>query len=315
MIDLKKILNEKSYNKSGLDLKKNLINLNNEKKHYSDSFFEEYKRYPKIQLDSFNNLNLNEERFYSNSKWNQKDLKNKNILEVGSGAGKFTEILIKSGCNLITTDSSDAININFKNNHKLDISKTVFIKTNANETIFRDNIFDYVVLYGVLQNVDNQKKIIGNCISQIKKGGSFTLDVTRANKFNLHLLNPKYFWRNITKRMCPEKVFKIVSFMVSKYIEIDTFFKKNFGFFGRIISKIFFPFPLINYYYLPLSKEMKLNMSILDTFDALASTYDKPLTGKKLNAIIESIQVEKKIKFQKIEIEEKQNLVIANITI
>ena len=153
MIDLKKILNEKSYNKSGLDLKKNLINLNNEKKHYSDSFFEEYKRYPKIQLDSFNNLNLNEERFYSNSKWNQKDLKNKNILEVGSGAGKFTEILIKSGCNLITTDSSDAININFKNNHKLDISKTVFIKTNANETIFRDNIFDYVVLYGVLQNV------------------------------------------------------------------------------------------------------------------------------------------------------------------
>ena len=60
---------------------------------------------------------------------------------------------------------------------------------------------------------------------------------------------------------------------------------------------------------------MKLNMSILDTFDALASTYDKPLTGKKLNAIIESIQVEKKIKFQKIEIEEKQNLVIANITI
>ena len=41
MIDLKKILNEKSYNKLGLDLKKNLINLNNEKKHYSDSFFEE----------------------------------------------------------------------------------------------------------------------------------------------------------------------------------------------------------------------------------------------------------------------------------
>ena len=315
MIDLKKILNEKFYNKLSTDLKKKIIDFNNNEKHYSETFFEEYKKYPKIQLDSFNKLNLNEERFYSNSKWDQKDLKDKNILEIGSGAGKFTEILIKSGCNLITTDSSDAIKINFKNNQKLDISRTVFIKTNANEIVFRNSVFDYVVLYGVLQNVDNQQKIIANCISQIKKGGKFTLDVTRASKFNLHLINPKYFWRNITKRVSPKKVFKIINFLVPKYIKIDTFLKKNFGFFGKIISKIFFPFPLINYFYLPLSDEEKLNMSILDTFGALASTYDKPLTGKKLNDIIESIQIEKKIKFQKVEIEEKRNLVIANITI
>ena len=158
MVDLKKILNEKFYNKLNSDLKKNLIDFNNKKKHYSDTFFEEYKRYPKIQLDSFNKLNLNKERFYSNSKWSQNDLKDKNILEVGSGAGKFTEILIKSGCNLITTDSSDAININFYNNRKLDISKTVFIKTNANETVFRNNVFDYVVLYESFKMLTTKKK-------------------------------------------------------------------------------------------------------------------------------------------------------------
>ena len=315
MIDLKKFLDDKFFVKINQKNEINLLDFSKRKEHYRDSFFEEYKRYPKIQLDSFNKLKINEERFYSSSKWIKKDLKDKNVLEVGSGAGKFTEILIQTGCNLISTDSSDAIKINFKNNNKHDINKTVFIKTNANETIFKDHVFDYVVLFGVLQNVDNQKLIIENCISLIKKGGKFTLDVTKAKKFNLHLLNPKYFWRNITKRMSSEILFKIVSFLITKYINTDTFFKKNFGFFGRFVSKIFFPFPLINYFYLPLRDEIKLKMSILDTFDALASTYDKPLTSQELISMIDSVQLKKKIKFQKIEIIEKDNIIVGNITI
>ena len=36
-----------------------------EKLNYSQSFFEEYKQYPKIQLDSFNKLDLNKKRFYN----------------------------------------------------------------------------------------------------------------------------------------------------------------------------------------------------------------------------------------------------------
>ena len=73
-----------------------LLDFSENKKHYSNSFFEEYKRHPLIQFDSFNKLNLNKDRFYNNSKWKKEDLDGKYLLEVGSGAGKFTEILPKA---------------------------------------------------------------------------------------------------------------------------------------------------------------------------------------------------------------------------
>ena len=290
-----------------------LLDFSENKKHYSNSFFEEYKRHPLIQFDSFNKLSLNKDRFYNNSKWKKEDLDGKYLLEVGSGAGKFTEILLQTKANIVTIDSSDSIKINHKNNFKRNINNVYFIKTNANENIFKNNVFDFVVLYGVLQNVDNQKKIIQNCVSYLKKGGKLTLDVTKAKDFYLHLINPKYFWRNLTKHMSPRKLYSLVNFYIPKFIRIDTFLKKKFGFLGRFLSKIIFPFPLINYYFLPLKNEIKLEMSILDTFDALASKFDKPITKNDLKLLIEEIESEQKIKFKKIEIFEKENLIIANI--
>ena len=290
------------------------FDLSNKELNYSQSFFEEYKKYPKIQLDSFNKLNLNEQRFYNNIQCFKKDLHNKNVLEVGSGSGKFTEILIDAECNLITTDINDSILINYENNfRKKLLNKIYFIKNDLNQNIFNDSVFDFVILYGVLQNVDDQKGIIKDYVAKLKTGGKLTIDVTKAGKFYTHLLNPKYFWRNFFKRINPSKTFLIVNFLIPKFIKIDTFLKKNFGTFGRFFSKIIFPFPLINYFFLPLDDEIKLKMSILDTFDALASKYDKPLTKKELEQLIFEIEKELKTNFKKVNVFEKDELIVANI--
>jgi 16S rRNA A1518/A1519 N6-dimethyltransferase RsmA/KsgA/DIM1 with predicted DNA glycosylase/AP lyase activity len=38
------------------------------------------------------------------------------VLEVGSGAGRFTEIILKTGATLFSCDYSDAVEANFENN-------------------------------------------------------------------------------------------------------------------------------------------------------------------------------------------------------
>jgi ubiquinone/menaquinone biosynthesis C-methylase UbiE len=311
---LKKFILKKFFSKIKDHNNLSFFDLSNKKLNYSQSFFEEYKKYPKIQLDSFNKLNLNEQRFYNNIQCFKKDLYNKNVLEVGSGSGKFTEILIDAKCNLVTTDINDSVLINYKNNfnNKL-LNKIYFIKNDVNQTIFNDAVFDFVILYGVLQNVDDQKGIIKDYITKLKTGGKLTIDVTKAGKFYTHLLNPKFFWRNFFKRINPAKTFLIVNFLIPKFIKLDTFLKKNFGIIGRIFSKIIFPFPLINYFFLPLDDEIRLKMSILDTFDALASKYDRPLTKKELELIIFGIEKELKTNFKKVDVFEKDKLIVANI--
>ena len=314
MLNLKKIIQKDFFFKNKKLSQVSFIDLSENKKNYSDTLIEKYKRYPKIQLDSFNKLKINKNRFYQNSQWQKYDLKNKNILEIGSGAGKFTEILLQTNCNLITTDVNDSIKVNYKNNFKKRyLKKVCFIKENIDQVIFKKNIFDYIVLYGVLQNVDKQKNLIKKCIYYLKKGGKLTLDVTKGNKFYLHLINPKFFWRMIFKRMSTNNIYKIVNFLVPKFISLDTFLKKNLNGLGRVISKIIFPFPLINYYFLPLKNQMKLKMSILDTFDGLASKFDKPLTVKALKNMIKSIENELNLKFTKVEIIEQKKLIILNV--
>ena len=314
MINLKRLLKEKYFIKIKDYDDLSLIDFSDNKVNYSENFFEEYKRYPKLQLDSFNKLDLNEVKFYDNSLWGKEELNNKDILEIGSGAGKFTEILLKTNCNLITADINDSIKINYENNFKNNsLNKVCFIKNNVNEIIFKEKTFDFIILYGVLQNANNQEGIIKDCISLLKKGGKLTLDVTRASNLHFHLLNPKYFWRIFFTKMSSSKIFKIVNFLVPKFIPVDTYLKKNLGFLGRIISKIFFPFPLINYFFLPLKKEIKLKMSVLDTFDALASQYDKPLTKMTLKKIIKNVEIELGLNLEKINITEKKGLIIVNI--
>ena len=111
--------------------KNKVINLLNDK-FYTDNFGFQWNIFEKDQLDSLNKTDLSQKRFDC-TKWKFSKLRNKNVLEVGSGAGRFTEILSKSNCNLITIDSSSAINTNFKNNNN---SNIFFVKCNIEKDIF-----------------------------------------------------------------------------------------------------------------------------------------------------------------------------------
>jgi len=117
-IDISKIIN-KNYLKNFTN--NNVVNLLDQN-YYSDSFGFQWNIFEKDQLDSNNKTDLSYKRF-KYTKWDLNELENNFVLEVGSGAGRFTEILAKSNCKLITLDSSSAIYTNFKNNNHKNIKR------------------------------------------------------------------------------------------------------------------------------------------------------------------------------------------------
>ena len=52
-----------------------------------------------------------------NTLWEESEMKGKKILEIGSGAGRFTEVFSKMNIDLTTCDLSKSIFINKKNNN------------------------------------------------------------------------------------------------------------------------------------------------------------------------------------------------------
>jgi len=147
----------------------NKFNKNNkviviDKENYTKSFGYQWKLNAKTQLDSYTKTNISKKRFLQNTNWNFNELKNKNILEIGSGAGRFTELLIKCKCNLFTVDSSDAIYVNYRNNF-LKRKKLFFIKANIERLPFLKKKFDYIFCYGVIQHTRNPYKTLKELIN------------------------------------------------------------------------------------------------------------------------------------------------------
>jgi len=85
---------------------------------YADNFGLQWNKFKSTQLDSVTGLRLTANRFWANTKWVPEELFGKTILEVGSGAGRFTELLLQAGAKVVTFDYSKAVDANFDNNAK-----------------------------------------------------------------------------------------------------------------------------------------------------------------------------------------------------
>ena len=84
---------------------------------YSDSFGLQWNLFEKTQLDNFSNSSLSEHRFYSESGWTAADLGSHSVLEVGSGAGRFTEVFLRTTSGVLySVDFSSAVDSNNSNN-------------------------------------------------------------------------------------------------------------------------------------------------------------------------------------------------------
>lgn len=266
-----------------------VIQIKSNKNDYNKSFGYQWNIFKKTQLDSFTKLSLSYNRFKCTN-WDIKELENKNLLEVGSGAGRFTELFLKTKCYLFTFDSSDAIFANFENN-KININdQSFFIKNSLENDIFLDNCFDYIFCYGVIQHTKNPFDSLSYLIKKLKKNGKLSVDFYRKRYIPYAWSLPKYLWRPITRRIDKKLLLGIIKFYIPKYLKLDTFIKKKFGSkLGNLICGII-PIPCWNYYFLDINDKLKEEWAILDTFDALSATYDYPLKIHQIEKFIKKIE-------------------------
>lgn len=239
---------------------------------YADNFGFQWNIHRKTQLDSYTGLPLSRDRLFTAAGWPE-SLKGLKILEAGSGAGRFTEAMLKTGASIISFDFSNAVEANLANNgshpnlylFQGDIYKIPLVK----------NSFDKVVCLGVLQHTPNPKKAFMSLTQFVKPGGELVIDVYRADI--LTLLHWKYLLRPLTKRMDKERLYKIISAATPILIPLSAALRKMAGRAGaRLI-------PILEYSHLGLAPDINKDWSILDTFDMYSPVYDIPQTLSTVN--------------------------------
>ena len=142
-------------------------------------------------------------------------MKDKLIIELGSGAGRFTEILLSSQCYVVSIEMSSAIHANALNNKS---NKIIYIKTSLNNLSFLNELFDYVLCYGVAQHTPNILKTYKDCFSLAKKGGKISID----HYEKLSYFNTQKFMETLNKKNKLRGVlFKIIKFYIPIIFSID----------------------------------------------------------------------------------------------
>ena len=272
MISLKNSILEKFFNGNKID---NNIYYIEKSEIYTSNFGLQWNEFSKTQIDNFSGIDDTESRLNNHLPCKISDLKNKFILELGSGAGRFTSIFLKAGAKVISVEPSDAIIANFKINNSPNL---LCLKARIDQLkIFNKCSFFLVFCFGVIQHTPDPELTIKQIASISKNSSHVSLDVYR--KFLLSpWSNPKYIWRPITTRISPATLLCIIRWYIPKWINIDTFIRKIPKIGPLILSLI--PIPCWNYLDKSLSKKQRLEWAILDTFDALGAKYDKPFWKK-----------------------------------
>ena len=261
------------------------------KGNYADNFGDQWTRFPKLQLDSFNKTTISKDRFFGALKLSSNELNGKLILDVGCGTGRFAEIALQSGAKVIGLDYSKAAYVAIKNLKKYPNFRA--IRGNIYKLPFKKNSFDIVYCLGVLQHTPNVEKAFKSLPPIVKDSGLLVVDYY-WRRFQ-SVLGWKYILRLITSKLKETTTLKILKIIHPFFYPLSELISK-IPYFGKMLSRLI---PVVNYVndYPQLGKTLLREWSFLDTYDIWAPKFDKPQTiytvKKWANEVkLENVEVE-----------------------
>ncbi len=238
---------------------------------YTDSFGYQWNRFAAIQIDKSANLDNSKRRFFAETGWDKEDLLGKNILEVGSGAGRFSQIILDfTNAQLYSVDYSNSVEANYKNNGPN--NRLQLFQASIYDLPFAPAQFDKVICLGVLQHTPDVEKSVKALIDMAKPGGEVIVDFYPLKGWWTKL-QAKYLLRKFTKKMDHEKLYKKIDRNINWMIKTSKFFSKI------KLNKLNRFLPLCDIEgTMPKNLPYKQlrDLCMLDTFDMFSPEYDQP---------------------------------------
>ena len=245
-----------------------------ESDNYAQAFGLQWKTFAKIQLDSYNHSNISLERLERCLGFKVENLTGKSLLEVGCGAGRFTEHLVRGGANVHSIDLSVAVEVNKEN-----------VGNAANYTVAQANVyalpfakesFDTVMCLGVIQHTPDPEKTIEALWAMVKPGGTLVIDHYTFDW--MYYIKPILLYRAVLRKMEPARSKKIVERLVAFFFPLHWKYR-NSKLMTIMLNRIspcyvyIKTFPQMDY-------DFHFELTRLDTYDGLTDYY-KHLRSQK----------------------------------
>ena len=238
---------------------------------YAASFGMQWTRFARTQIDRYNGTTISRDRFVQVTGWPLDGLAGRRVLDAGCGAGRFAQIALDGGAEVVAVDLSRAVDACWANlgpHERLHV-----VQASIYELPFKRGAFDRAYSIGVLQHTPDVERAVKAIPAFLKPGGMLAYWIYEK-KF-LSLMMPRYPLRLVTTRMSPARLFDILERRVPELLKLSDAVGRIPGV-GAYLKRLV---PVANYSgVLPLTPEQVQEWALLDTFDWLAPAYDRPQT-------------------------------------
>jgi SAM-dependent methyltransferase len=245
---------------------------------YASHFGLEWTLHARTQLDSI--AAVSRDRLERCLGLPLEQLRGKTVLEVGCGAGRFTELMVSAGALVHAIDLSMAVDVNRKNIGSP--PNYVVAQADLRRPPFPQSSFDFVIALGVLQHTPSPEESVRALWSLVRPSGSLVVDhytwtVSLATK-----LAPLY--RFAVKRLPPAAARKRTDRFVDVFFPLHWAVRHFYP--GQIILSRISPCLVYFRAYPDLSKEQHRDLCRLDTFDSLTDQYKHIRTAREIRRLL-----------------------------
>ena len=249
---------------------------------YAGAFGLEWNIHSQTQLDSHTGKSISRARLERCLGTGIEAWRGKLVLEAGSGAGRFTELLVGAGAVVHAIDLSSAVEAN-KNNIGPANNYTI-AQADLRSPPYAPESFDLVLCLGVLQHTPDPERSMRCLWSLVRPGGLFVID---HYTWSLSRIKLAWLYRSYLRRLSPERAKRITDRLVTAFFPahwaVRDFFPAQ-----AVLSRIS---PCQVYFRaLPeLTKEEQFELSRLDTFDSLTDRYKHLRTPRQIRRALQSL--------------------------
>jgi ubiquinone/menaquinone biosynthesis C-methylase UbiE/uncharacterized protein YbaR (Trm112 family) len=167
-------------------------------KGYADSFGSQWNAFAKVQLDD-EDTSESALRFDSEMGWGESDLSGKSVIEIGSGAGRFVDVVSRRAAKLVVgIDVTTAVDAAQNNLSERD--NVFFIQADAFKLPIKSSYFDFAYSIGVLHHTPDPQLAFESMVDTVSDKGNVGVSLyeislySRPNRNNLKVVTMDLLW-------------------------------------------------------------------------------------------------------------------------
>jgi len=252
---------------------------------YASSFGLQWNQHARVQLDSRNGTTFSRDRFYTITEWLPPSLTEKLVLDVGCGAGRFAEVALDDGAEVVAVDLSSAVDAAYQN---LGMRPRFHcVQASIYELPFADGTFDYAYCIGVIQHTPDPEKAVKSILPKIRIGGKVGLWIYERDwKAFVGSVGFKYLLRPLTRRWDFKRTDEFATALERLFWPIIRRARRR-GTFGKIVMRML-PLSSAHLHGLSLNETDFREWVRLDTLDMYSPVHDHPQTFSRVKTWLET---------------------------